>query len=113
MFATPAFAQAAGTAAPSGGAGFFLQIVPLLLIMVIFYFLIFRPQQLRVKKQRERIDAAKKGDSVVTAGGIVGKITKVDGEFADVEIAKGITVRIVKATLSDITPLGSAKPAND
>lgn len=113
MFATPAFGQAAGGTAASGGAAFFIQIVPLLLIMVIFYFLMFRPQQLRMKAQRAKIDAAKKGDSVVTGGGIVGKVTKVDGDIVEVEIAKGVLVKVVRATLTDVTPFGTAKPAND
>jgi preprotein translocase subunit YajC len=113
MFATPAFAQAAGAAAPSGGMAFFMQIVPLLLIFVIFYFLLFRPQQQRAKQQRARIDAGKKGDSVVTAGGLIGKITKVEGDIVEIEIASNVRVKVVKATLADITPLGTAKPAND
>ena len=113
MFVTPAYAQAAGAAAPSGGMAFFLQIVPLLLIFVIFYFLLFAPQQKRMKQQRAKIDATKKGDSVVTAGGLMGKVTKVEGEVLEVEIASGVRVKVVKATLADVTPLGTAKPAND
>jgi preprotein translocase subunit YajC len=113
MFATPAFAQAAGSAAPSGGMAFFMQIVPLLLIFVIFYFLLFRPQQQRMKQQRARIDATKKGDSVVTAGGLMGKVTKVEADVVEVEIASNVRVKVVKATLADVTPLGTAKPAND
>ena len=113
MFVTPAYAQAAGAAAPSGGMAFFLQIVPLLLIFVIFYFLLFAPQQKRMKQQRAKIDATKKGDSVVTAGGLMGKVTKVEGEVLEVEIASNVRVKVVKATLADVTPLGTAKPAND
>ena len=113
MFVTPAYAQVAGAAAPSGGMAFFLQIVPLLLIFVIFYFLLFAPQQKRMKQQRAKIDATKKGDSVVTAGGLMGKVTKVEGEVLEVEIASGVRVKVVKATLADVTPLGTAKPAND
>ncbi|MEK6636811.1 MAG: preprotein translocase subunit YajC [Pseudomonadota bacterium] len=113
MFATPAFAQATGAAAPSGGMAFFIQIVPLLLIFVIFYFLLFRPQQQRMKQQRARIDATKKGDNVVTAGGLMGKVTKVETDVVEVEIANGVRVKVVKATLADVTPLGAAKPAND
>jgi preprotein translocase subunit YajC len=114
MFATPVFAQASATAgAPSGTTAFLLQVAPLLFIFVIFWFLVFRPQQQRVKEQRARIDAVKKGDSVVTGGGLVGKITKVETDIVEVEIAQGVRVKVVKATLSDITPLGTAKPAND
>ena len=113
MFVTPAFAQAAGAAAPSGGAAFLFQLLPLLLIFVIFYMLIFRPQQQRMKQQRAKIEAVKKGDSVVTAGGLMAKVTKVEGEILELEIASGVRVKVVKATLADVTPLGTSKPAND
>jgi preprotein translocase subunit YajC len=112
MFATPAFAQAAGGA--SAGAGsFFVQMVPLLLIFVIFWFLLIRPQQQRAKAHRAMIDAVKKGDSVVTGGGLMGKVTKVDGDTVEIEIATGVKVKAVKGTLADVTPLGGGKAAND
>lgn len=113
MFVTPAFAQAAGTAAAPGASSFLIQMVPLLLIFVIFWFLMIRPQQKQVKEHRAKILAVKKGDSVVTGGGLVGKATKVDDQYVEVEIASGVKVKAVKATLSDVTPLGSSKPAND
>jgi preprotein translocase subunit YajC len=113
MFVTPAYAQASAAGAQGAGGAVFLQFAPLLFIFVIFWFLVFRPQQQRMKEQKSRIEAAKKGDSVVTGGGLIGKITKVDGDIVEVEIAQGVKVRAVKATLSDITPLGVAKPAND
>jgi preprotein translocase subunit YajC len=87
--------------------------MPLVLIFVIFWFLLIRPQQQRAKQHRAMIDAVKKGDSIVTGGGLVGKVTKVEGDIVEVEIASGVKVKAVKATLSDITPLGSSKPAND
>ena len=114
MLSTLAFAQASGTAAAPGGAtAFFIQMMPLLLIFVIFWFLLIRPQQRRMKQHRALIDAVKKGDSVVTGGGLLGKVTKVEGDTVEVEIATGVKVKAVKSTLSDITPLGGAKPAND
>lgn len=113
MFSTPAYAQAAGAAAPSGAMAFLIQVIPLLLIFVLFYVLLFRPQQQRMKLQRAKIDAAKKGDSVVTAGGLIGKVTKVEGDVVEVEIAASVRVKVVKATLADVTPLGTSKPAND
>lgn len=113
MFATPAYAQAAGGAASGGAAGFFIQMAPLLLIFVIFWFLLIRPQQQRMKTHRAMIDAVKKGDSVVTGGGLMGKVTKVDGDTVEVEIASGVKVKAVKSTLTDVTPLGGGKPAND
>ena len=101
MFATPAFAQA-GSASTAGGMAFFMQIAPLLFIFVIFWFLVFRPQQQRVKQQRARIDAAKKGDSVVTGGGLVGKITK---------SAKLTTSAIALVTAGGVSMTTSLKPA--
>lgn len=112
MFATPAYAQAAGGAS-AGGAAFFVQIVPLLLIFVIFYFLMIRPQQRRLKQHRALIDAVKKGDQVVTGGGLIGKVTRVDDQQVEIEIATGVKVKVVKATLTDVTQTGASKPAND
>jgi preprotein translocase subunit YajC len=113
MFATPAFAQAGAAAAPGGAAALFNVIGLPLLILVIFWFLVFRPQQAKMKQQRARIDAVKKGDSIVTGGGLIGKVTKVDGDIVEIEIAPSVKVKALKATLADITPLGVAKPAND
>ncbi|MBK6296711.1 MAG: preprotein translocase subunit YajC [Sphingomonadales bacterium] len=114
MLITPAYAQAAaGSAAPGGAAAFFIQMMPLALIFIIFWFLLIRPQQQRAKQHRAMIDAVKKGDSIVTGGGLVGKVTKVEGDIVEVEIASGVKVKAIKATLSDITPTGSSKPAND
>lgn len=94
-------------------SAFFVQMAPLLLIFVIFWVLLIRPQQKRMKDHRAKIDAVKKGDSVVTGGGVVGKVVKVEDEFVDVEIAQGVKIKVVKATLTDVTPLGLSKPAND
>lgn len=114
MFASPAYAQAAGSAAsPDGGTAFFLQMAPLLLIFVIFYFLLIRPQQKRMKAHQAKIGAVKKGDTVITGGGLVGKATRVDDAHVEVEIAPNVKVKVVKATLSDVETTGSAKPAND
>ncbi len=112
MFITPAFAQTAG-AAPGGDMSFVVQFVPLLLIFGIFYFLLFRPQQIAAKAQRAKIDAVKKGDSVVTGGGLIGKVTRVDDAHVEIEIAPNVKVKALKGTLSDVTPPGGAKPAND
>ncbi|WP_157215765.1 preprotein translocase subunit YajC [Flavisphingomonas formosensis] len=116
MFATPAFAQnAAGTAgAPAGGlAGFLASPLPMMIaVFVIFYFLVIRPQQKRAKEQRATIDAVKKGDEVVTGGGILGRATKVDADSVEVEVAPGVKVRALKSTLLEVRAAGS-KPAND
>lgn len=112
MFESPAFAQAGGAAA-SGGAAFFIQIVPLILIFVIFWFLLIRPQQKRMKEHQAKIAAVKKGDTVVTGGGLVGKVTRVEEHHVEIELAPQVRVRAVKQTLTDVQPLGGTKPAND
>ncbi|MFA5989056.1 MAG: preprotein translocase subunit YajC [Sphingomonas sp.] len=112
MVITPAFAQTA--AAPAdGGLASILQLAPLLLVFIAFYFLMIRPQQRRMKALQESVNAVKKGDEVTTAGGIVGKVTKVEDKLVEVEISQGVKVRVIKSTLAAIVPLGGAKPAND
>ena len=113
MFESPAYAQAAGQTGTSSGAAFFIQMIPLLAIFVIFWFLLIRPQQRRMKEHQARIGAVKKGDQVVTGGGLVGKVTKVDDAHVEVEIASGVKVKVVKSTLSDVMPIGGARPANE
>jgi len=114
MFATPAFAQSAGAAGqPDGFLAMAVNFGPLLLVFVVFYFLILRPQQVRAKAQAATIGAVKKGDSVITSGGIVGKVVKVEERFVEVEIAPTVKVKVVKATLAEVTPSGAGKPAND
>lgn len=96
---TPAYAQAAG----AGGGDIVLQLVPFILIFVIMWFLIIRPQQKRVKAHQEMVKGLRRGDQVVTSGGIVGKISKVvdDGEI-EVEISEGVRVRIVRAMVTEV-----------
>jgi len=110
MFTSPAFAQ---TAAATGSQGSFLgAIMPFLLILPIFYFLLIRPQQRRLKAHRSMIAAVKKGDIVVTAGGLIGKVIKVADNEVEVELAPSVRVRVVKTTLSEVRdPLKA--PAND
>jgi preprotein translocase subunit YajC len=112
MFESPAYAQAAGGAAPGGGSAMFVQFVPLVLIFVVFYFLLIRPQQQKLKQHRALIDAVKKGDSVVTGGGLIGKVTRVDDDEVEIEIAPNVRVKALKGTLSDVRSVGG-KPAND
>ena len=87
-------------------------IAPWLLIFVIFYLLMIRPQQQRVKQHQATIAAVKKGDEVVTGGGHIGKVTKVGDHEVEVEFAAGHRHRVVKSMLSEVRPSGS-KPAND
>lgn len=113
MFASPAYAQVSGAAAPDPTAAMIVQFLPFVLIIVVFYFLILRPQSQRAKAQAAKIGAVKKGDSVVTAGGMLGKVTRIEDQFAEIEIAPNVKVRVVKSTLAEVTPAGGAKPAND
>ncbi|QJB70512.1 preprotein translocase subunit YajC [Parasphingorhabdus halotolerans] len=102
------------SAAGAGGAGGFLvTVMPLVLIFAVFYFLLIRPQQKKMKEHQGKISAVQKNDQVVTGGGLLGKAVKVDDEYVEVEIATGVRVKAVKATLSDVIPRGSGKPAND
>lgn len=111
MFSSPAYAQSAG--APAGASGFaaFSGFVPIILMVVIFYFLLIRPQQTRQKQHRQMIEALKKGDVVVTGGGLIGRVVRVDGEEAEIELAPNVKVRAMKSTLTEVR--GAAKPAND
>jgi len=111
MFASPAYASA-GAASSGGMAAFMVNIFPLLLIFVIFYFLLIRPQSRRMKLHREMIGAVKKNDTAVTTGGLIGKVTKVDETEVELEVASGVRVRVVKGMLSEVRPHGT-KPAND
>ncbi len=100
-------------ASANGPSAILVGILPWLLIFVIFYLLMIRPQQKRMKEHAATIAAVKKGDEVITGGGIRGKVTKVADEEAEVEIASGVRVRVVKSTLTQVLGGGSAKPAND
>jgi preprotein translocase subunit YajC len=113
MFATPAYAQAAGAAPGGSTTGTIFFFGQLALVFVAFYFLMIRPQQKRTKMLRDTIDAVKKGDTVVTAGGLIGKVTKVDETEVEIELGTNTKVRAIKATLAEVRPLGGAKPAND
>ena len=100
-------------AAPSGTTAFFLNVFPLVLVFVIFWFLMIRPQQKRMKEHQAQIAAVKKGDRVVTGGGLIGKVTKVGDSEVEVELAQGVRVTAVKSTLTQVVDPKSAKPAND
>ena len=97
---TPAYAQGA----TAGGSDVFLQLVPFVLIFIIMYFLIIRPQQRRVKAHQEMVKNVRRGDTVVTTGGIVGKVTKVteDGADIEIEIAEGVRVKLARGMISDV-----------
>ena len=101
----------AAVAAPSGAAATFFSLFPFILVFIIFWFLLIRPQQKRMKEHQAQIAAVKKGDRVVTGGGLIGKVTKVGDTEVEVELAQGVRVQAVKSTLSQVGV--AAKPAND
>jgi preprotein translocase subunit YajC len=112
MFVTPAFAQDAAAAPGMGGADLLIQFAPILLLVVIFWLLIFRPQQKRMKAHQAMLSAISRGDTVVTSGGLVGKVTKaVDGEDLEVEIAQGTRVKVTRGGISDVR--SKSAPVND
>ena len=99
MLITPAFAQSSGGLA-EGGFG----LLPIIFVMVIFYFLLIRPQQKRAKQHKEMLAAMRRGDKIITSGGLVGTVVKVtdDSDTVDVEIAKDVKVQIVRSMVADI-----------
>jgi len=102
-------------AAPAGANGMssiVFGIAPWLLIFGIFYILMIRPQQRQMKAHKDAIAAVKKGDDVITGGGIRGRVTKVTDDEAEVEIAQGVRIRVVKSTISNVVS-PNTKPAND
>jgi preprotein translocase subunit YajC len=107
MFISPAYAQAAG-----GADGGFATLLPLVLIFVVFYFLLIRPQQKRAKDHRNMLAAVRRGDKVVTGGGIMGTVTKVvnDEELA-VEIAEGIKIRVQRGLVASVQ--SKSQPGSD
>ncbi len=106
---TPAFAQGA----PAGGGDMILQFVPFVLIFVIMWFLIIRPQQRRVKEHREMINNVRRGDTIVTSGGIIGKVTKVvDENELELQIADNVKVRVARGMVADVRAKGEPV-AND
>jgi len=110
MFSSPAFAQAAGAAPQPSMIDTFL---PLVLIVVVFWFLILRPQNKKMKEHREMVSNVSRGDTVVTAGGVIGKVAKVkDDNEIEVDLADGVRVRVVKSTLTEVrSKTEPAKPA--
>ncbi len=109
MVFSSAWAQAAGDAA-SAGPGALEALLPIILIFVVFYFLLFRPQQKKMKQHREMLAALRRGDRIVTGGGIIGQITKVvDDNEVQVEIAEGVRVRVQRPMIA--TVLAKTEPA--
>lgn len=91
---------AAGQA--GGGAAAFQQIIPLVFMFAIFYFLLIRPQQKKAKEHKSLLDALKKGDNVITAGGVHGKVTAVDDAIVTLEVANNVNIKITKSYIASI-----------
>ena len=109
MFVTPAYAQSAG-AAPDP----LLQFLPIILMIAVFYMFVIRPQMRKAKEHQKMLSGVRRGDEIVTGGGIVGKVTKVGADGSDeleVQIADGVKVKILRSTVA--TVLNKLEPAND
>ncbi|GGX15031.1 preprotein translocase subunit YajC [Undibacterium macrobrachii] len=105
MFISNAYAQAAGAAPESSLMSF----LPIILMFVVLYFVMIRPQMKRQKEQKAMLDALAKGDEVITAGGIAGKVTKVADAFVSVEISNGVEMQVQKSAVTTLLPKGTLK----
>ena len=109
MFVTPAYAQAAGGV---GGPDFLISMLPFVAIFAIMYFLIIRPQRQRMKQHQDMVSNLRRGDTVVTSGGLIGKVAKVvdDGEL-QIELAEGVKVRVVRQMVQEVR--SKSEPAKE
>ncbi len=100
MFVTPAYAQTSGI---GGGGEILMSILPFVLIFVIMYFLIIRPQRTQMKKREEMLKSVRRGDQIITGGGILGKVTKVVDDYElEIEIGEGVKVRTLRSLIADV-----------
>jgi preprotein translocase subunit YajC len=112
MFVTPAFAQGSLLGGAGGEGGMLMSLLPFVLIFVIMYFLILRPQQKRVKSHQEMVKNVRRGDTVITNGGLIGKVTKVvDDDQIEIEVADGVRIRQMRQMVSDVRAKG--EPVKD
>lgn len=107
MFISNAYAQTAGAAA--GGMSSLTEMLPLVLMFVVLYFIMIRPQMKKQKEHKAMIDALGKGDEVVTGGGLLGRITKVDEQYVSVEIAGNVVVQLQRSAVVQVLPKGTIK----
>ena len=101
MFVTPAYAQGI-----AGGPDVFISILPFVLIFVIMYFLIIRPQRQQMKKRGEMLAAVRRGDTVITGGGLIGKVTKANDDDLEIDLGNGVKVTALRATIADVRVKG-------
>ncbi len=105
MFISNAYAQAAGAATESS----FVSFLPIILMFVVLYFVMIRPQMKRQKEQKAMLDALKKSDEVITAGGVVGKVVKVSDAFVTIEVSNGVEMQVQKSAVTTLLPTGTMK----
>lgn len=108
MFISEAFAQAAPAAA-AGGESSLLTMLPLVLMFVVLYFVMIRPQMKRQKEHKSMVDALAKGDEVVTAGGVLGKVAKIGDTYLHVEVASGVELQVQRSAVVQVLPKGTLK----
>ena len=108
VFISSAYAQAAPAAAPAGASGL-MSFLPLVLMFVVLYFIMIRPQMKRQKEHKAMIDALAKGDEVVIAGGVLGKIAKMGDAYVHVEVSPGVELQVQRASVLQVLPKGSVK----
>lgn len=113
MFVTPALAATAPAAGAAGMTAMLMQFAPFILIFVLFYFMLIRPQQKRAKAHQQMVANLKRGDTVVMSNGMIGKVTRVEEQEAMVEIAQGVNVRVIKAMVAEVRTRGEPVAAND
>lgn len=113
MLIPSAYAQAATGSSPDMFGSMLTTFLPLIFVFVAFYFLMMRPQQQRVKALQNAIANLKKGDSVITSGGILGKVSKVTDPYVELEVAPNVKIQVVRSTITEVLSPTSAKPAND
>ena len=106
------FIETANAQAAGGQGDPLLTFLPLVLIFVVFYFLLIRPQQKRQKEHKAMVDALSSGDEVVTAGGVLGKITNVGEQFVSIEVADGVVLKVQRHTVGAVLPKGTLKNAD-
>lgn len=104
-----ASAHAAAGGAPQGGG--FMSLVPLILIFIVFWFLLIRPQMKRAKEHRQMVSALSKGDEVVTSGGVLGRITDLNDSFVTLEVAEGVKLKVQRHAVASVMPKGTVKSA--
>jgi preprotein translocase subunit YajC len=113
MFATPAFAQSLGGAAGGGPQDMLMQFLPLIGLVVLFYFLMIRPQQQRMKQHQQMVANLKRNDTIVLNSGVIGKVVRVEDKEVGLEIAQGVTIKVVRSMISEVRVKGDPAPAND